>query len=228
MKTLLVYFLVIIPMLAQAQRTELKKYCTGLDQIFHSEKAFHLSYQLTVKSKEDPSVQESMLMHLYKKGQSQKLIMGEAQEVLQKGSVMLVANHVQKLLMVQDHPSMATEDHTLLADLSELADSAATVTAGSKGGIVTYTLSFSQEYIYRKVLLSFNEKTKTIAALYAEFATDYPDYHSIKVDYQKWDMNWKPEDNFPGLDKYVVLNGKRYQPVQAWKSYQFFQPERSN
>lgn len=199
-----------------------------MKQLLLQDKALHVQYELVLRGRgEYEALENKMVMHIYKKGTKQHLVMGDTQEIIQEGKLLLVVNHVMQTIQLQEDTSSKINDNSPLGDLAELVDSATTVELLKKGGELHYTMRFATDFIYTKIELRFSEKTQLLNGLYAEFSDEYEEpYKAMWVNYQEWDLAWKPATSFPPFSKFVKKEHTKFQVQDAWNKYQFFQPER--
>jgi hypothetical protein len=219
------YLILLLAIPCHGQQAELKNLCKELDALFTQSKPLHVQYQVTVKGR-STGEEEQVKMNLYKRGDQQDLIMGQAQEVVMQGSQVLQVNHMQKAIVLQEDTT-GISNYTFMKDLNLFIDSASTCKKTQSNGIVTYTLSYPKDYIYQQVKFSFTEKTRRLKTLYAEFSPAYPEpYHSFRVEYELWDLAWKPQAGFPNMERFIARTGNSYKVQTAWKEYQFYQPQK--
>lgn len=218
--------LLLLPSAIWAQEAELKALCRELDGRLGGNQPLHVKYLLTVKGRQ-AGQEQRMQMDLYKKGDLQDLVMGEAQEVLQQGRLQVVVNHVQKLIQVQEDASGAG-GYSFMKDFGMFIDSAVSCQKTQAEGALRFTLAYGNDFIYKRVVFTFSEKSRQLTSLYAEFASGYPEpYHSFSVDYELWDMQWKPGADFPGVARFVSISGNSYNVQQPWKGYRLYQPQKA-
>jgi len=198
-----------------------------MDQDFNGPKSIYIQYTMTIVGRADNPGKESLTFDLYKSGVQSKIVMGNAQDLIQDAGVTVVVNHVEKNLTVSKGGKESLGQASLFGVLSTLVDSATIVKKKNDATYSTYFLYYKQDYIYSLLKFSFHTSTKQLVSLYAEFNPVYKEpYYSMEINYKKWDYKWKPEPGFPHVEQYVVKKGERYQPQPAWKNYAFHQPER--
>ena len=224
MKNLFIVGLCAITVSCLAQKSELKAFCSQLDQSLKN-KAYKVQYSLGVKAKESDSKSESVMIQLYRNDERQKMVIGDFQEVIQEQELTLVVNHLMKEITLQKEKTV-NPDQFLLTGLSALVDSAHSVEVTGQNGLKTFTLLYPETFIYTKLQLTISQKVNEIKQLYAEFSPKYPEgYHSVLVKYERWDRNWKPEDGFPNINRYLIKSGKKFVLQPNWNHYKFYQPE---
>lgn len=224
---LIVFLFLFCPVLCFAQKEELKQWCRTMDQDFNSLKNMHIQYVMTIVGRADNPGKESLTFDLYKAGNQSKVVMGNAQDLLQDGMLTVVANHIDKNLTVSKGNKEPIGQASLFGILSSLVDSAAIVKKKNDATYSTYFLYYPKDYMYSLLRFSFHTSTRQLVALYAEFNPVYREpYYSMEINYKKWDYKWKPETGFPHVEQYVIKKGERYQPQAAWKNYAFHQAER--
>jgi hypothetical protein len=225
-KVFLALFL-LLPFFCQAQKEELKQWCKKMDLDFNGVHPLHVQYIMTIVGRSEQPGKESLTFDLFKAGDNSKIIMGNAQDVVQAGKLEVIANHVDKFMTVNPDKTASLNDPSFFGILTALVDSAASVKKKADQTFTYYTVYYSKEYIYSSIRFCFQTQSKQIVSLYAEFNPIYPEpYYSMEIAYKKWDSKWKPELGFPNMEKYVVKKGDRYQAQAQWKGYNFFQHEK--
>jgi hypothetical protein len=224
---IILYALLLCPILAFAQKEELKKRCKAMDDAFNGVNPLHVQYVMTIVGNADVPGKESLTFDLYKAGDRSKAKMGEAQDVVQKGKLMVTVNHIDKLVSVNPDTKDIPGEESLMGTFSMLVDSASKVVKKSDQNYTTYTLYFSEDYIYSMLRFSFTAQSQTPVSFYAEFGAAYTEpYYSMEINYKKWDQKWKPEIGFPHIENFVMKKGDRYEAQAAYRGYEFFQLEK--
>ncbi len=226
MKSLFLYIAICLSFSAFAQKGDLKKLCTKLNDVFSSKNGLHLEYTMAMQGNAQHPETESMQMSMFKLNeQDYKMVIGEEQILLHSGKTMLQVNHSQKSIVIQTDSTSNVSSQALFADFRLLIDSASSVSDRKEKDELIYTLKFSSEFIYTSVTLKFSTKTELLTSVYAEFSPDYPEpYHSLTVTYTLWDLKWKDSSGVLALNQFVERKNDIYVPVTAWNSYKVFQP----
>ena len=218
----------ILCLTSYAQKPELKVLCAGIEDLYKQTKPLHLEYTMTMVGTGMSPGTEHISVNIFKDDKKVKMKMGQAQDIVQDNGIVIMANHIQKLIMVSVDTGKSVSPDLLLGDLTELIDSAASIDVKKDKGLTTYTLRFGNDFVYTLLKMRFSDKTKHVDMIYSEFSPMYPEpYYSLQVDYKKWDLDWKPEHNFPNMKDFVSkqANGK-YIPAGIYTKYEIFQPEK--
>ena len=218
-----------IPTLAMAQKEELAQYCDAMVKEFSNQKPFHVSYTLTVIGKSDQPEKESMDFNFYKSGNSCRSVMGNVQEMIQSDRLLVLVNHLERFIQVQEGKTDELSKTLIMADYTILLKEAKSVSKKTDQTFSTFTLYFQPNHTYAMMRFVFNTRTKAIYSMYSEFnpALQEP-YFSTEMVYKKIDKGWKPEAGFPGFSSYVVKKGSRYEAQPAWKNYTMQQNEKAD
>lgn len=98
-KAFTLFVFVLFSYLAYGQRDELKKTCLGIESLVKSGKNLKMVYTITITGIDKSQVQ-NMDVILEKTSSARYLKMGDVQEIFQKGSQVLVVNHLQKNMLL--------------------------------------------------------------------------------------------------------------------------------
>lgn len=207
------------------QKSELKELCRELDATLNQDKPVHMHYDLTIVGKKGGEDKAAIAMDWYKKGDKQRMVMGNMQEVVKERNTVMVVNHLQKTISVENDTS-GKFTFSVVKELNSFIDSAATVSKTIESGTEKYILTYPAGYVYSKVELSFSSKTKSLLKIYTLFTpADYQPYHSMEVSYSVWNTNWKPDTGFPHMEKYLERSGTTFRLQESCKAYRLFQPQ---
>lgn len=226
MKYFLLHIALINGLLLSAQKADLIKYSSKLNDVLHTQTGLHLHYKLVVVGVEANSA-DSMHIDYFKKSDNEfKMVMGNMQTLARIGKMMLKINTIDKVISMEEDTSAVIEEYSLLENLSAIIDSATTITVIKKKGELIYTLSFSPTYMYQVFKLNFNSKTELPNSIYAKYSTQTgQEYSSIAMYYDVWDLNWKDKEDELQLNRFVEFKNNKYVVAAAYSDYKLFIPE---
>jgi len=225
MKAILLPIVLFIAFTSSAQKEDLKKLNDKLNTVIHSSDGLHMEYTLVIKGTGGET--DTMDISLYKKSeQAFKMVMGSAQTLLRKDNMMLKVDHINRVIAMQQDSAVTTDDRTLFEELAALTDSAKTISFVKEKEELIYTLTYTSDFIYKRIQLKFSSKTGLPSGVYAEFSPDNDQpYYSLFAVYNLWDLKWKDKKDELELRCFVEKKNDRYQPIAAYSSYQVFIPE---
>ena len=207
------------------QQDELNALCGRLDKILSAPGNLHARYSLTITSRDELSDRQTLVSDIYKNGASTLIRTGDMQDVFFDGHTSLLVNHVQKVIVVEEGTT-AGQGASMVENLSLLVREASGVVRTEKNGLISFVLTFPREFMYAKARIEFTARDKMLKNVYADFSPAYPEpFHSMELNYQTWDLKWKPGPDFQGADHYVSKDAGGYKALGRWSDYQLYQPQ---
>jgi|GEM_PF-6332379 len=208
------------------QQDELHALCGQLDKTLSGPGNLHARYSLTITSRDELSDRQTLVSNLYKNGASTRIQTGDMQDIFFDGRISLLINHVQKIMVLEEGALSGQGSVSMVENLSLLVREASGVVRTEKNGLISFVLTFPQDFMYTKARIDFTARDKMLKNIYADFSPAYPEpFHSMELNYQVWDQKWKPGPDFHSYDYYVTKDTNGYRTTDRWRDYQLYQPQ---